>query len=507
MKTATHRASLAVGILAVFSLPGCGDDSGTPGDSAPPPGADAAADVPRGEQVGLPDSAADSEPDAGTSDEAAPIEAGAIEAPSVAVAAEVASPTDAAAPTSCTILATLKSLRPDGGMPFPDSALPSTHRFSLLLDWAAGTAVTGSGGTSNKVDLVRAAGEWTTQGALVLATSIATNWPKDGTTSMGRPYVSYGQIALHPTADGCAGRATGKYLGVSGDMLFDVPFEAELVGSVDSTGPELSVLPAMNAIHPLDLEAVATGELLPPGTSARWVSTDGTVVPMTSLPPDGALGISGFLIGDWSLAFASSYRLDILPAAMDLAGNLTAQLPVLATITGPGFFAQDGFEGPVDALLGGGVKVVDGTSLPIPVGKKAIRFAPSSYGTSTDTTCQDRFTARLAVAPTAKTVKLSALSYRSSYSAPFVGWLRLAVPNGAVSDFGMYGMTSKATSQPNPWSGPLPGADVNTYGDLTRVELPLPAGTAGEVIFDLYRFCMEPGLPGDGIIIDELRVE
>jgi hypothetical protein len=104
-------------------------------------------------------------------------------------------------------------------------------------------------------------------------------------------------------------------------------------------------------------------------------------------------------------------------------------------------------------------------------------------------------------------VKASAFTYRSSHSMPFIGWLRLAVPNGAISDFGMYGMISKAIPLPNPWSGPLPAADVNTYGELTQVELPLPAGVAGEVIFDLYRSCFGPGLPGDGIVIDDLRVE
>jgi len=476
MRIAIRGACTTAGLLGMLWGAGCGGVLDARDDSGLPPGGDAGAEAPRGEEVGQADS---------------PVGAA-----------------DAAAPTSCTILATLASLWPDGGMPLPASALPATHRFSLLLDWAAGTAVTGSGGTSNEVGLVRAGGEWSTQGALVLATSIATSWPTYATDFTGRPFVSYEQIAIQPTADGCSGRAAGKYLGAQGDVLFDIPFEAELAGAVDSTGPELSVLPASStAIHPLDLEAVAAGELLPAGTSARWLATDGAVVPMTSLPADGALGVSGFLAGDRSLAFASSYRLEVLPAAMDLVGNLTGQLPVLTTLTGPGFFAQDGFEGPVDALLGGRVIVVDGTSLPIPAGTKAIRFAPTSFGTTSDTTCQDRFTARLAVTPTAKAVKVSALSYRSSKSTPFMGWLRLAVPSGAVSDFGMYGMIAKATPLPSPWAGTLPGADVNTYGELTQVELPLPDGVAGEVIFDLYRFCVEPGLPGDGIILDDLRVE
>jgi hypothetical protein len=35
----------------------------------------------------------------------------------------------------------------------------------------------------------------------------------------------------------------------------------------------------------------------------------------------------------------------------------------------------------------------------------------------------------------------------------------------------------------------------------------LPAGTGSGVIFDLYRHCIEPMLSGDGLLIDDLRVE
>jgi hypothetical protein len=65
----------------------------------------------------------------------------------------------------------------------------------------------------------------------------------------------------------------------------------------------------------------------------------------------------------------------------------------------------------------------------------------------------------------------------------------------------------KGTPLPKPWSGPLPGADVNTYGDLVQFELALPEGAHGEIILDLYRQCTEPMLPGDGLVIDDVRVE
>jgi hypothetical protein len=408
-------------------------------------------------------------------------------------------------PTFCDITAKLKpSPGADGG----GQGLPTSHRFSLLVDWAGNTAVTGAGGTASKVNLVQLDGEWTTQSALALSLSLAQDWTVGGINVVGRPFVSYERIAIHPTADGCAGSATGNYLGNNSDMLFTIPFEAELAGVIDQSAPGFSILPSpATTIHPLDLYGVASGELLPAGTSARWLSTGGITVPMSALPASGAQGVSGFLLTGFALAFASTYHLDLLPAAIDLAGNLAVQPPVVTTVAGPGFFAQDGFEGSVDALLGGQVKAVDATTLPIPAGAVAIRFAPTGFATSGEWSCNDRFTARLAVAPAAKVVKLSALAFRSSYTGPFMGWLRLAVPNGAVADFGSYWTLSNGTPLPSPWSGTLPRSAQNTYGQLTQFELALPAGTGREVIFDLYRPCTEPMLPSDGLVIDDLRVE
>jgi hypothetical protein len=317
--------------------------------------------------------------------------------------------------------------------------------------------------------------------------------------------LGYERITLRPTAEGCTGSATGTYLGVSGDVLFDIPFTAELAGVIDRTGPSLTPIPAgKTELHPLDPRGVAAGEILPAGTSARWVSSDGAALPMTALPRANAIGVSGFLIESRALDFASSYQLEVAPAAVDLAGNLTAP-PVLKTMAGPGLFAQDGFEGPVAALLGGKVSVVDGTSGPIPTGSKAIRFTPTGWAGG-EWSCDDRFTARLAVAPGAKTVKLTALAFRSWYSGPFLGWLRLAVPNGPVADLGSYWVT-KGTPLPGWDAGPVPDAGAQTYSGLVQLAFDLPDGTGSEIIFDLYRQCTEPMLSGDGLVLDDLRVE
>jgi hypothetical protein len=320
--------------------------------------------------------------------------------------------------------------------------------------------------------------------------------------------VNYKQIAIHPTASGCAGQATGDYLWNATDMLFTIEFHAELSGVTDQVGPVFSLLPTpKGSVHPLDVVGLAANELLPASTSARWVASDGKVVPLSTLPVSNVFGISGFLQKDFALAFATSYQLEVLPAAVDLAGNPSAPLPSLVTLTGPGFMAQDGFEATVDALFAGKVKVVDTTSLAIPAGSKAIRFAPTDGTYGTEWSCDDRFTARLAVTAGAKTVRLSVLPYHSakSWAQPFNAWLRLAAPNGAVKDFGYYSILGGGAALPNPWTGSPPGSDQWIFGQLSQIELALPPGTGSEIIFDLFRLCGDT--PSGGMVIDDLRVE
>lgn len=477
-------AAAAIGIL-LASVAGCSDGSR--------------------KTAAKPDSAIEGPPDVSTDPDGGPETSGPGEAgPGDAVA----TPTS---PTFCSIVATLVQ-RPDARAGSID--LPATHRFSLLVDWQGNTATTGAGGTASKVALIPANGEWTTQDALTLSLSLAFDWSNGGTASSGRPFVSYEHIVIRPTVAGCAGHATGKYLWQGSDVLYDVPFDAELAGTADQAGPTLSIVPtATSDIHPLDFRGVSSNELLPAPTSARWVATDGASVSLGPLPANNGFGVSGFTgssLAQMALAFGSSYRLELSPSAVDLAGNPAAQLPSLQTLSGPGLFAQDGFEGPVDALLGGQVKLVDASAFPIPAGQQAIRFAPVGYGTSAETSCQDRFTARLAVGPAAKAVKLSVLSYSSGMATagPFNGWLRLAVPNGAVADLGSYWILSKdAKPLPSPWSGALPGSSSNKYGALSQLEFALPPGTGAEVIVDLYRPCTEPMLTGEGVVLDDLRVE
>ena len=404
------------------------------------------------------------------------------------------------APTVCAITATLTPLYPDAG----SAAMPAKHKFTLAIDWAANTATTGSGGTAQQVALVESNGMWTTQATLSLSLSLALS----GNSGWDRPRVTYKALKIRPTADGCEGEGSGDYLWNSSDMLFDFAFTATLTGVDDKEGPTLSVFPAVTTnVHPLALSGVAANELLPVATTARWVAAAGVGVDMGVLPVDGSLGVSGFSFANRALSFGTTYHLELVPAARDLAGNSTSDLPSVTTLADPGMFAKDGFEGVLNAYLGGLVKIVDDTALPIPGGHKALRFAPTTLSVGVDWSCQDRFTARLAVPAGATTVKLSYLEYwpKTGNYTPIYAFMHVAVPNGAVVEYSVGAGT--ITTLPSPWAGALPGSADFTYGELKQLELPVPMGTGSEVIFDIDRECSEPSLPGHGLIVDDLRVE
>lgn len=277
-------------------------------------------------------------------------------------------------------------------------------------------------------------------------------------------------------------------------------FNFTLSGVLDREGPQF--YPAFDYVHPLDFPGVNVNELLPVGTTAQLVYDGTMAIPMTGLPAQSAIGVSGFDFTGKALAFATTYSLQILPAAVDMAGNLSTNLPSTTTFADPGIFAQDGFEGPLSAYLAEPAAIVDGTSLPIPAGKKALGFPPESEW---NPVYNGRFTARLAVPAGAKTIKFSYLTYWPNIGSPssvFPYRLAVATPNGVVTRRDLADVDARPLS--SPWPSPLPGSADNSYSDLKQLELPLPVGTGQEVIFDIA----QPAFgTSDGLVIDDLRIE
>jgi hypothetical protein len=376
---------------------------------------------------------------------------------------------------------------------FPVYPVPMGDSFSLLVDWQAGTASTGANGSVSQIKLTaNSDGSWESPDSLILNQSLTD-----------RIYFSYGKLKIRPMGNGCSATATGIYSGRQDDVYFSKSFTATLDGVPDRAGPGLQWVPAAK-VHPLSFSGVALDELMPAGTTAVLRASPDVVMEIP--PADGSAtgtsaGVSGFLLGEKALAFGTTYSLEIRPQAVDLGGNLMTELPSLATLPDPGVFAQDGFEGSLKAMLTGDTTLADSTSLPIPSGKKALVIPPASGN------CSAGVTFRLAASSGATAVKFSCLTYQRKNDGLAGGFtFTSAVPHGGLVRVNEG--VAKTTLLPKPWTGDLPGSQVNLYGDLKQIEVPVPTGVSNEIIFDIQMIrCGTGASPFHGLIIDELRVE
>jgi hypothetical protein len=389
-------------------------------------------------------------------------------------------------------------------VPMPESGYPTEHQFTVTLDLAAGTLRTGAAGRASKVALVGGSSGWQTQAAVELSMVSAA-----GTSFQS---ISYDQIFLQITTDGCSGTASGSVAVAITDEIYKGIFTAVLTGTIDRQSPQLISSPRDPvAIHPLDSVRLDSSELLPAASQVRLQTAQGSSVTLAALPADGADGVSGFVLGAQALAFGKTYQTIVQPGFADLAGNQAApdSLPTFTTLVDPGLFAQDGFEGTVAAYLSGSVGPMDSSKAPVPTGLRALLIPGLGWQRLVNDGCEGRFTARMAVSLGATTVKARFRTIRvlGLMASPFFGTLQLGVPNGTLVTYvAMPSTDAVASSQPDP-AGPLPGSSTYSYGPLMEWSFPLPAGSKDEILFDLFPRCGEPFTPSDGLLLDDLRVE
>lgn len=394
-------------------------------------------------------------------------------------------------PTVCAITATLATT--DAG----SAALPSQHQFTARVDWKANTLTTGANGLAVQIALVKAGDLWSTQESIPFTILLASNGIRINTF----PSITYQTVFLRPTTTGCAGSATGTYSTLFTDIVTATPFVATLAGVVDQASPVFTVAPNNTQnVHPLSVQGVGVNELLAAGTTASWSNTANESNPMTSLPAGSVYGVSGFLLQNLALAFGATYQMKITSGTVDLAGNATGVLPSITTLADPGMFPQDGFEGEVLATMTGNISIVGKDAFPVASGNRALQFP------SPPALCDQRFTARLFVPTGATVLQFTALATwpKTRLQTTFTGSVQVAVPNGAVNSYSWPQIASTVLA--SPWTGALPGSSDNSYGDLMQMQIPLPAGTNGEIIFDVLQPCYDPPYPGDGLIVDDLRI-
>jgi hypothetical protein len=475
------RLPLLAALLTFPALAsGCSDDDDgrRTGADAAPPASDGAAD--QRPQDATPGDARDADAGAGTdlaADGSVQVDAGGDASPLAQAA-------------SFTVEGRLTAtVRP--GVPAPVGGVPERHDFTLrLLPGAPARLIVGRNGVAVAADLrALGPGQWETTAPLAL--------PVNAASACGAS-ARYDRFAIAASADVLTGTASGHLDVIQGDVVFGFDATLAMTGARDVVPPLLTAV-APDA-DPLAGFFLAASEPLPATSQAR-LTAGGEIVPLVAITPVADL-VTGFDKPSRALRYGTTYQLVVQPW-QDLAGNAGGPLPGLRTRAAPPQIAEDGFE--AAGTSPGGGRLVDAATLPPITGVRSLLVgALSGYGGG-GAPGETRFTARLAVSAGDRVVKL-ALRAASSLEGTLSSYgttLRVAVPGGAVA-----GATFPTTEATTPQQV---GANRVFLGALRTVELPIPAGAAGEVVFDLSVGDLGAGCglapPGAAYLVDDLRAE
>jgi hypothetical protein len=308
-------------------------------------------------------------------------------------------------------------------------------------------------------------------------------------------------------ADGAwHGTGSGHAAFIDGDVGFEAPTSAVLVGRADATAPAL-VVPRV-PVDPLAPLVFVASEPLPPPAAASLVGrASGDVVALTPLVVEGSSDgvVRAFAKPDVALRAGEIY--DVVTAQLvDFAGLAGASTPLhFTTEAAPPLVPEDGFESVTTASLGGAGVLVDGPLTPL-TGRTSLilnsgfgggfGFLPYALG--------PRLAVRLAVQPGDTVVRFATrvVAATVATSATFYAQLRVGAAGTPVT--ARANVTADALAKVT-----LPVDGDVFVGDATTLELALPAGVAGELSFEIDSTSSGCGIPppSTALIVDDLRVE
>jgi hypothetical protein len=377
-------------------------------------------------------------------------------------------------------------------------AFPKTHAFTFVWHPVAGQLIVGGGGAVSPSAVVP-------HGGLAFRTmapvSVAVPYPD---SCGGLAALSYDEIifsydgALHGTARGHATYQTG-------DQLWTAEVTATLEGVADATPP--TPKSAGGAIDPLEPFTLAMSEPLPPTATATLRGTKGgDVVPLEAGHDlsDDAFGF--FLKPAVALAYEEVYTL-VTDGLVDFAGLRAAPASTIALRTGapPPLARADGFESVTTQTFGGAGVLHGGPLTPLAGDTSLILntgfgggfgFLPYHLGPT--------MALRLAV-PAGATVVRFTTQLVATYDLPqasFYGDIRVGSPGGALAVV--------ANVEAKDFVKVTLPVDGDVYlSPLSTIEVPLPAGTKDELVFEIVGNTGGCGLPPPptALIVDDLRVE
>ena len=315
---------------------------------------------------------------------------------------------------------------------------------------------------------------------------------------------------FHLVLDGAdmTGTATGRAEVARSDVIDLSDAVLTMTGRPDDVAPTLG--PDQGDFDPLAGLLLPASEPLPSNVAVSLVTGTETV----PLEPSVAAGTGGLVVGfgkgETALRYATTYQVTASAGWMDLAGNPGAALPHILTIAAPALVAEDGFE--AGAATVGGARVVDATILPPITGQRSVALVVDRGSPQDDVSPvligSQRLTVRLAVSAGDTAVRFSVrpfgrvLGSVSTFRASF----RAAAPGGAI-----VGVKLPDTETLGTMATVGAGATPILLGAVRTIEMPLPAGTVDEIIFDanVANPDLGCGPPPDEVnyLLDDLRVE
>ena len=294
--------------------------------------------------------------------------------------------------------------------------------------------------------------------------------------------------------DRVEGTGTGTFSHVLGDVQFDHELTVTLSGTPDETPPTLAVAGDPAGLNVLDRLRIAASEPLHPDTNAVVRYGDTRIV-LEPFPGDDT-HVRSFATGV-ILPFGTELSIEFTPAPQDLAGLPSENAPTsVRTMDGPGVFAEDGFEADLAAVNKGAELVFGVGTLPAISGTRSLLIEPG-----------DTLTMRLPLTSgdTHLRYQVRVLYDDSGYTGCSKLGVRAGFP-GLDPANDVYNITPLASDEIRENTG---DERWITAGPVTTSERALPAGAAGEVIFDGdgEPFLPGPLCPDTALLIDDLRIE
>jgi hypothetical protein len=401
--------------------------------------------------------------------------------------------------SSFDVVATLALKPPDGSANWTD--FPRTVPFTLVFDPDAGEAIVGGGGPVSAGPISSAGGA-----SFRLTGPVAVGVPFTD-SCLSYATIVFDEIVFSDFSHGGAfhGTARGNATYQMGDQVFSVDMTATLEGRADATPPVPRL--AAGAVSPLEPFTVSLSEPLPATATASLLSTTtGKTIPLDVRRDSSNQAITAFLKPAVVLDYADVYKV-VPDEIVDFAGLAAADGASLILRTGapPTLVPEDGFEsvagdtfGGAGVLHGGPLTPIAGeTSLILNTGfGGGFGFLPYHLGPGV--------ALRLAVSPGDTVVRFKAqlVAVYELQQATFFGDVRVGSPGGTLGR--LTNITARDFAKVT-----LP-VDGDVYvSPVATIELPLPAGTTDQVVFEIAGVTGGCGLPPPptALIIDDLRVE